>query len=139
MIFLFASEVLTIGNAVAVIGFVLAVGGAWIILRSRGLEEAHRQTKQLAENYRLDAERIGRLKASLEAELKEALAERDRARDEAQTFETAYKALGGINIRELLNLDTIKRERDAFEKECIDLQRKLARQHIEEAGNVREG
>jgi hypothetical protein len=118
-----ASSVFTWGNISVFIGVILTAGNAVIILRSRSREEAHAQTVRQAAIYK---ER----KEYFEAEWQ-------KEKERAETFETGYKALSGVNIRELLDFTAIKRERDALERECETLQARLIQRKFEGDKNVR--
>jgi hypothetical protein len=96
---------------------ILSLGNAYIILKSRQREEAHQQTVRQAAIYKERME-------FYEGEFK-------KEKERADTFETGYKALGGLNIRELLDFNALKRERDALDRECARLNEQLIKKRYE--------
>lgn len=119
----FQSSALTWSNIALGAAILLSLGNAVIILRSRQREEAHAQTVRQAAIY----------KERMEYFEEESKKEKERA----DTFETGYKALAGLNIRELLDFNGIKIERDSYERLSRNLQDRLASSRVEGSDNVR--
>lgn len=134
MIFFFfqpSSEVhiVTLPNIVLFFGIILSIGNAIIILRSRQREETHNQQIILAKTYKENWENALKETERLEDKLQVEKTAKEKATDEADLFRGSYTALASVNIKELINFDKMKRERDALEIECIELNQKLIRQN----------
>lgn len=133
---------LTLSNLLAILGFISIVGSSVVILRSRDREEAHKATERLAKTLKDSLELKESDLRKADAEIQKAKAEVEavrleiaRVEEERETFRTAYTALSGINVKELLNFDFIRRERDALEAECTRLHNKITAGRFEGAEN----
>lgn len=122
-------HIITLPNVILFFGIILSIGNAIIILRSRQREETHNQQTILAKTYKENWENALKENEKLEDKLQVEKTAKEKAVDEADLFRGSYTALASVNIKELINFDKIKRERDALESECIELNQKLLRQN----------
>lgn len=118
-------QVFTIPNAVLFFGVLLSIGNGIIILINSKNSEIHKTQIALAATYKENWDSAIKLNKISEDKLLISEAEKLKATDEASIFRSSYTALASIAIKELINFDQIKRERDALEKECVELHQRL--------------
>lgn len=121
---------ITLPNVILFFGILLSIINAIVILKSRQREEAHTQQVALSKNYKENWENALKEKDRLEKELQKSNEAKEKSADEADIFRGSYTALASVNIKELIGFDKLKRERDALELECIELQQQIIRKRV---------
>lgn len=95
------SGILTLSNVFGVVGFLAVVGSAWIILKSRGREEALASAERLAARYKATMEQYERERDDAQGKLSKAEVQLKEVTEERDTLRLAYQTSAGIVFKEV--------------------------------------